>query len=92
MASFVAKEAVVLKRGQRGLACGTAASIEERAGLSVRDAFSVEVVNAAGGGNGFHAEDGPLADGTVFLPCGVPHLKTDVEGEPVNLPSFRGIV
>ena len=75
---FVAKEAVVLKRGQRGLACWTAAGIGERGGLSVREAFSVEVVNAAGGGDGFHAEDLPLADGTVFLLCGVPQLETAV--------------
>jgi hypothetical protein len=52
----------------------------------------MEVVNAAGGGDGFHAEDLPLADGTVFLPCGVPQLETAVEGEPVNLTTFHGIV
>ena len=92
MPLFVATEAVELERGQLGLACGTAARIGERGGLSVREAFRMDVVNAAGGGDGFHAEDLPLADGTVFLPCGVPQLKTAVEGEPVNLTSFRGIV
>ena len=92
MPIFVATEAVELERGQLGLACGTAARIGERGGLSVRDAFRMEVVNAAGGGDGLHAEDLPLAYGTVCLPCGVPQLKAAVEGEPVDLPTFRGVV
>ena len=78
MPLFVATEAVELERGQLGLACGTAARIGERGGLSAREAFRMEVVNAAGGGDGFHAEDLPLADGTESLPRGVPQLETAV--------------
>ena len=53
----------------------------------------MEVMNAARGGHGFHAQDWPLADGAGFLPCvGLPQLEHAVLGEPVDLADLEGIV
>ena len=53
----------------------------------------MEVMDAGGGGYGFHAEDSPLANGAGFLPrVGLPQLKYAMPGEPVDLADFQGIV
>ena len=56
------------------------------------EAHGVEVVDTAGGGNCFHAHNGMLADGAVFLGGGLPQLEHGVLGEPVDLAPLEGIV
>ena len=53
---------------------------------------SVEVVNAASGGHGFHARDRMLAYGAVFLGCRLPQLEDGVMREPIDLAPFNGVV
>ena len=55
------------KRRERGSTRWAESVVWERTGLTVGETHSVEVVNAASGGHGFHARDRMLAYGAVFL-------------------------
>ena len=87
------KGSVGSEQSQRRLASAAAATIGKRWRLPVGEAFCMNVMDAGGGGYGFHAENWPPAEGAGFPPCvGLPQLKHAMPGEPVDLADFQGIV
>jgi len=83
---------VGLERGQRGSARRAESIVRERPGLSMGETNCVEVMNAPGGGYGFHARDWVLANCAGFLGRGLPQLEHGVLGEPIDLAPLNGVV
>ena len=87
------KGSVGSEQSQRRLARGAAATIGKRRRLPVGEACCMKVMDAGGGGYGFHAENRSLANRAGFIPCvGLPQLEHAMPGEPVDLADFQGIV